>query len=81
MNIYARPLNQPQNLENALALLPTPRAQARDRIIYREDYHHNLEEALAFLGDNMPKPSDVGNTSSDDQHQNPQLWEQQADLG
>jgi hypothetical protein len=67
--------------QEAVTLLPTPRAQARDRIIYREDYHHNLEEALAFLGDNMPKQSNDGNTSSDDQPQTPQLWDQQADPG
>ena len=29
--------------------LPTPRAQARERIYARKDYHWNLEEALAYL--------------------------------
>jgi hypothetical protein len=77
MNIHPRPSDQPQNLENALALLPTPRAQARDRITLREDYHYNLEEALALLGDNTPKPSSDGNISLSGQHQNLQLWEEQ----
>ena len=42
--------NDKDSMARALAhLLPTPRAQARDVIYEREDYHHNLEEALALL--------------------------------
>jgi hypothetical protein len=39
--------------------LPTPRAQARDVIYNRADYHFNLEEALAFLP--TPKASNNEN--------------------
>lgn len=37
--------------------LPTPRAQARDVIYNRADYHFNLEEALAML----PTPKAINN--------------------
>jgi hypothetical protein len=53
MNIWPRPLNQPQNLENALAL----------------------------LGDSTSQPSNDGNTSLNDQHPTPQLWDQKDDHG
>lgn len=48
------PANHRPDKEDSLAralhhLLPTPRAQARDVIYAREDYHGNLEEAIEFL--------------------------------
>lgn len=53
---WSRPPDQPQNLENALAtipsvaeLLPTPRAQARENVYDRDEYKTNLEEAIAFI--------------------------------
>ena len=53
---WSRPSDQPQNLENALAtiptvamMLPTPRAQARELVYDRDEYHANLEEAIAFI--------------------------------
>jgi hypothetical protein len=53
------PLNQ-----LVVDLLPTPRAQARDAIYNREDYHYNLEEALALLpsqnGESTPLQSNDG---------------------
>jgi hypothetical protein len=57
--------NDTDTMARALAhLLPTPRAQARDAIYNREDYHHNLEEALALLppliGENTPPQSNDG---------------------
>jgi hypothetical protein len=116
MNIYARPLNQPQNLENALALLPTPTAQAAKHLLddrglgtpddcnlwsvagrllptprvggvasdrgigSRDDTNlHAIAQRLAANGNSTNSPFDDGNTSSDDQHQTPQLWDQQAD--
>jgi hypothetical protein len=50
------------------SLFPTPRAQARQDIYNREDYHYNLEEALATLptplagsmGRNRQNPSQLG---------------------
>jgi len=51
-NIYARPLDQPQNLENALALLPTPltRPSKNGQIWVRpEDEFQNLENAIAHM--------------------------------
>jgi hypothetical protein len=54
--VWSRPADQPQNLENALAqiptvvmMLPTPRAQARELVYDRDEYHTNLEEAIAFI--------------------------------
>jgi DNA (cytosine-5)-methyltransferase 1 len=35
----------------------------------------------SLVGDNTSQPFDAGNTSSDDQHQTPQLWEEQGDPG
>jgi hypothetical protein len=76
-----------QSLPNvAISLLPTPRAQTgeqRNMNNYASplDQPQNLENALALIGDSTNQPSNDGNTSSDDQHQTPQLWEQQADLG
>jgi hypothetical protein len=35
----------------------------------------------SLVGHSTSQPSDDGKTSLDDQHQTPQLWEQQADLG
>lgn len=51
-NIYARPLDQPQNLENALALLPTPltRPSKNGQIWVRpDDEFQNLENAIAHM--------------------------------
>ena len=51
-NIYARPLDQPQNLENALALLPTPltRPSKNGQIWVRpDDEFQNLENAIAHI--------------------------------
>jgi hypothetical protein len=60
-------MSDPQNLENALArvpaiamLLPTPRAQAREHVYDREEYHTNLEEAIAFI----PKVQEALGTAS-----------------
>jgi hypothetical protein len=70
--------------QEAVSLLPTPRAgnaDPRNIHIYARplDQPQNLENALARIGDSTSQPSDDGNTSSDDQHQTPQLWDQQAD--
>ncbi len=50
-NLYVRPLNKPQNLENTLAriLLPTPRSFLSNMkaLKIRENHHNNLEEILA----------------------------------
>lgn len=47
--LFERPiLERPTNVI-ASSSLPTPRAQARQDIYMREDYHFNLEEALATL--------------------------------
>jgi hypothetical protein len=77
-NIIGPANHRPQD-EDSLAralhhLLPTPRAQARDVIYAREDYHGNLEEALAFLpGVNalLPTPTvmDMGSNYT------PEEWE------
>ena len=51
-NIYPRPLDQPQNLENALALLPTPLCQPskNGQIWVRpDDEFQNLENAIAHM--------------------------------
>lgn len=51
-NVYARPLDQPQNLENALALLPTPltRPSKNGQIWVRpEDEFQNVENAIAHM--------------------------------
>jgi hypothetical protein len=66
--------------QEAVSLLPTPRAgnaDPRNIHIYARplDQPQNLENALARIGDSTNQPSDAGNTSSDDQHQNPQLWD------
>jgi hypothetical protein len=72
---WIRPLDQPQNLENALArLLPTPRAQNGEPRNMKPwvrplDEPQNLENALARLpGVATRLPSNDGNESSDDQH-------------
>lgn len=75
-NIWKRPPDQPQNLENALALLPTLTAQAAkhaadDRGTGTLD-DANLWSVAARLGASMNPPSDAGNTSSDAQPQHPQ---------
>ncbi len=47
--LFERPmLARPTNATDSSSL-PTPRAQARQDIYMREDYHFNLEEALATL--------------------------------
>ncbi len=57
-------------LSNGISLdsptLPTPRAQVRQDIYNREDYHYNLEEALATL----PTPM----TDSCSSQEMPRLW-------
>jgi hypothetical protein len=50
--------------------LPTPRAQARDVIYNRADYHFNLEEALALLP--TPTVNDMG------AGKDPQAWDEWA---
>lgn len=70
MNIYARPLDQPQNLENALALLPTPVADnSRDLQQTGTDYSSLPNAVIALTGDSTPKPSTDGKTPLDDWHQ------------
>ena len=53
-------------LSNGISLdsptLPTPRAQVRQDIYNREDYHYNLEEALATLP--TPTVMDMGNNKT-----------------
>jgi hypothetical protein len=78
---YAQPKTAFQSLPNiAISLLPTPRAgnaDPRNIHIYARplDQPQNLENALARIGDSTSQPSDNGNTSLDDQHQNLQLWD------
>lgn len=55
-NIWARPAGQPQNLENALALLPTPRAAEADhagRVTVNHAGQVGLAEAVNAL---LPTP-------------------------
>jgi hypothetical protein len=66
--------------QEAVSLLPTPRAgnaDPRNIHIYARplEQPQNLENALARIGDSTSQPSEDGNTSSDDQHQNLQLWD------
>jgi hypothetical protein len=74
-----------QDLQHAIAhLLPTPRAQngeTRNMNIWARPagQPQNLENALALIGDSTNKPSNDGNTPSDDRPQTPQLWDQRAD--
>jgi hypothetical protein len=68
MHIYARPLDQPQNLENALALLPTPVADhSRGLQQNGTDYQSLPDAVIALTGDSTPKPSTDGKTPLDDQ--------------
>lgn len=62
--------------QEALALLPTPRAQNGEERnahpwIRPLDQPQNLENAVARIGAATPPPSDAGSASSDDQHQPP----------
>ena len=41
----------------------------------------SLEQEALLIGNSTHQQSGAGNTSSDDQHQTPQLWDQQADPG
>jgi hypothetical protein len=50
--------------------LPTPRAQARDVIYNRADYHFNLEEALALLPTPTVNDMEAG--------KDPQAWDEWA---
>jgi hypothetical protein len=77
--------------QEAVSLLPTPRAQDE----YERRNHKTMERirdkggdmtlptwakvVAPLLGKSTSQPSDVGNTSSDDQHPTLQLWDQQAD--
>jgi len=56
MNIWKRPLDQPQNLENALALLPTPTARDWKGANQRND-------TTCLHGAVMSRLFDVGNES------------------
>lgn len=47
--LFELPTPERRISEPGSSSLPTPRAQARERIYARQDYHWNLEEALAFL--------------------------------
>jgi hypothetical protein len=71
--------------QEAVALLPTPRVGGinSDRGVgSRDDTNlYAIAQRLAVSGDSTNQPSDAGNTSSDDQHQTPQLWEEQGDPG
>lgn len=82
MKPWVRPLDQPQNLENALArLLPTPTARdwkdTGDLKKSVPDDDSLLPRAIAHhvTGGRTPGPSSDGNGSSDDQHQPPPIAE------
>jgi hypothetical protein len=84
--LYQQPPLERPTAENVSSLLPTPRAQngeTRNMNIWARPagQPQNLENALALIGDSTNQPSNDGDTFSDDQHQTPQLWDQQADLG
>jgi DNA (cytosine-5)-methyltransferase 1 len=71
--------------QEAVTLLPTPRVggQNSDRGVgSRDDTNlYAIFQRMAVNGNSTSQPSDDGNTSSDDQHQTPQLWEEQGDPG
>ena len=47
--VFALPTPAPLTDGSACSSLPTPRAQAREHLYPREDYRHNLEEAIGWL--------------------------------
>jgi hypothetical protein len=47
--LFEQPMPERLTIGPDCSSLPTPRAQARDMIYDRKDYHYNLEEALAKL--------------------------------
>ena len=65
-NIYARPLDQPQNLENALAMLPTPRATDETKGGPNQRGSSGdlmLPSAVQSIGAPTPPPSPDGSES------------------
>ena len=79
-NIWARPTNEPQNLENALALLPTPTVMDMGggrtpeeweawKQAMKQQHHngngHGRSLEQELLGASTSQPSDAGNTSPD----------------
>jgi hypothetical protein len=60
MNIWKRPLNQLQNLENALALLPTPTARDWKDTGENTNYERQAKKSL-LAGVVMSRLFDVGN--------------------
>jgi hypothetical protein len=74
--IYHR--DGPQNLENALALLPTPLAEMGN--LQRDDFTPNLRTVIEgnpmLSGAVTQQQSTAGNTSSDAPHQPPLFTEQ-----
>lgn len=67
-NIYPRPLDQPQNLENSLArLLPTPKASDGEKGGPNQRGSSGdltLPSASVRIGESTNLPSDAGSTSS-----------------
>jgi hypothetical protein len=86
--IYKR--EGPQNLENALALLPTPVVNDMGAGKTHEWWDYwtakigghgkSLEQEALRVGVTTPPPLNAGNTSSDDQHQ-PQLFTETTATG
>lgn len=50
---------------SSLRVLPTPRAQAREHVYARVDYHCNLEEAVAMMPHVQELLSTVNSTTED----------------
>jgi hypothetical protein len=79
-SIWARPIDQPQNLENAIALLPTPMllgtptaamTHQSARGISKNPNPRELAAQVAQgipIGANIRLPSTAGSTSSDESH-------------
>ena len=75
MNCWVRPLDQPQNIENAIArLLPTPDASAHKFRLNGDSQQSSSLEALARRGeltsDRTQMPSDDGSPPLDGPHLN-----------
>jgi len=60
--LFERPMLERPTSATGSSSLPTPRAQVRQDIYNREDYHYNLEEALATLP--TPTVMDMGNNKT-----------------